>query len=67
MAKDDKAPDSGRDGDDIPAVLFWRWTKTDRELFARVKEAVKIRSSTDVLRFALGAAERELARSTEKP
>jgi hypothetical protein len=61
--KDDKVPESGRDAEAAPAVLFWRWKEADRELFLRVKGMLRIMSNTDVLRFALGAAERELTRA----
>lgn len=67
-APDEKAPESDKGKDKgaalaSPEVMYWRWSKADRELFLRVKAMLKITSNTDVLRFALGAAERELARS----
>lgn len=60
---DNAPPPSERDAQETPEVMHWRWTKDDRALFLRVKQALMIKGNTDVLRFALGAAERELARS----
>jgi hypothetical protein len=63
---DDDAPDSGQGKDrakETPEVMYWRWTGLDRESFLRVKKMLRITSNTDVLRFALGAAERELTRA----
>ncbi len=63
--KEDEAPASGPEG--VPAIVYWRWDDVDRELFARVREMSRLKSTAEVLRFALGAAERELKRSGGAP
>jgi hypothetical protein len=56
----DPADDAPPDG---PDVLNWRLTDEDRALLLRVRILTKLKSNPEVLRFALGAAERELSRA----
>jgi hypothetical protein len=63
----DEAPDSGPDKSDAPAVVYWRWEEQDRVLFGEVREMSHLKSTAEVLRFALGAARRELTRAGGTP
>ena len=63
MSTDQKTEEGAPESDRTTDSINWRMNEDDQALFARVKGMLKIRSNADVLRFALGAAERELSRS----
>ena len=57
--KDDDSPE----GPVGPEVVTWRLTDDDRARWLRVRELSGIKGAADLVRFALGAAERELNRA----
>ena len=58
---DDEAPPTP--AEEGPAEILWRLSSADRALFARIKKMSRLPQNPDVLRFALGAAEREMTRA----
>lgn len=50
-------------GPEAPAIATWRLTEEDRALYLRAREATGITGVSDLIRFALGAAVREMTRA----
>jgi hypothetical protein len=65
MSEPTDSGDKPTDDLDVPNVVYWRCTREDRELLARVKDMAKVNNTADLLRFCVGAAIRELARAGE--
>lgn len=62
MAEQKKEDDAPR-GPEAPAIATWRLTEEDRALYLRAREATGITGVSDLIRFALGAAVREMTRA----
>lgn len=58
-----KKEDDIDDGPGGPKIITWRLDDDDRALLHRVRALTGIQGNTDLLRFALGAAVREVSRA----
>ncbi|MEK9646455.1 MAG: hypothetical protein VW547_13005 [Alphaproteobacteria bacterium] len=63
MAEPKKDDSESPEGPDGPKIVTWRLTDDDRALFMRARELSGITGASDLVRFALGAAVRELTRA----
>ena len=63
MAEPKKDDNDAPEGPDGPKIVTWRLTDDDRALFTRARGLSGITGASDLVRFALGAAVRELNRA----